>query len=251
MRILSGTILAGLAVAAVASSASAQGFGRGGFPGSGACFYEDINFGGRYFCTRAGEANPRVPSNINDEISSIRLFGNAEVIIFRDPDMRGQAQRFTTGVRDLRLSGFNDRLTSYAVQQRGYNGNDGGAYGGGGYGGGGYGGGYNDGRGGYDSVYGGGYNNGYNNGSGSAGRYESRNGNGAPYGGYNQNNGNRSRYTPQQAASMVQQAYQRVFGREADPAARPWVNEVMKNNWSQRQLEAALRDTPEARQRGF
>jgi len=129
----------------------------------------NINFGGRYFCARAGEANPRVPSNINDEISSIRLFGNAEVIIFRDPDMRGQAQRFTTGVRDLRRSGFNDRLTSYAVQQRGYNGNDGGAYGGGGYGGGGY-------------NNGGGYNDGYYNGGGNAGRYDGRNGSGAPLG---------------------------------------------------------------------
>ncbi len=48
---------------------------------------------------------------------------------------------------------------------------------------------------------------------------------------------------------MVRQAYRRVLRREPDPAARPWVNEVMKNNWSQRQLEDALRDTPEGRQR--
>jgi hypothetical protein len=50
---------------------------------------------------------------------------------------------------------------------------------------------------------------------------------------------------------MVRQAYQRVLRREPDPAARPWINEVMKNNWSQRQLEDALRDTPEGRQKGF
>ena len=248
MRLFTSTILAGLAVTAVASTASAQDFGRGRFPGSGACFYEDINYGGRYFCTRVGEANPRVPSNINDEISSIRLFGDAEVIIFRDPDMRGQAQRFTTGVNDLRRSGFNDRLTSYAVQPRGYNGN------GGGYGGDRYGGGYNSG--GYNSGYGGGYNGGYGGGydnrGGYGGGYDDRYGSSSgPYRGDYQNNGNRSRYTPQQAANMVRQAYQRVFGREADPAARPWVDEVMKNNWSQRQLEAALRATPEGRQRGF
>src|SRR5918994_7158054 len=182
MRIFSRTILAGLAVTAVASTASAQDFGRGAYPGAGACFYEDINYGGRYFCTRVGDSNPRVPGNINDEISSIRLFGNAEVIVFRDPDMRGQAQRFSNGVRDLRRTGFNDRLSSYAVQPRGYAGNGyGGGYGsgyGGGYGGGydnnGYGGGYND-R--YNDRYNGGNNGAY------GGRYEGDYGNGrTPYG---------------------------------------------------------------------
>jgi len=232
MRICSSIILAGAAVLAGASIASAQSWGRGASPDSGACFYEDINFGGRYFCTRAGDGNARVPSNMNDEISSIRLFGNAEVIIFRDPNMGGEARRFTTGVRDLRNSGFNDRLTSYAVQPRGSSGN---------YGGSGYGRGSN---GGYD-----GRNGGYDGGNG--GRYGGANGGGSPYRGSNQNSRNGSRYTYRQAENMVWQAYGRVFRREPDAAARPWVNEVLKNNWSQRQLEQALRDTPEARQRGY
>jgi hypothetical protein len=227
-------IVASLGLLAVASSASAQYWGRGAYPGSGVCFYEDINYGGRYFCTRVGDNNPRVGSAVNDEISSLRLFGNAEVIIFRDPNMRGESRRFTSGVRDLRYAGFNDRLSSYVVQRRNYNGNWGGAYGGGGYGGGsggGYGGGYNGGYG------GGGYNGGY------GGAY----GGGSHWGGSNNNGG--SRWTYAQAENMVRQAYRRVFRREPDPAARPWVNEVMKNNWSQRQLENALRDTPEGRQR--
>jgi hypothetical protein len=40
-----------------------------------------------------------------------------------------------------------------------------------------------------------------------------------------------------------------VFGREPDRDAQPWVEEVLKNGWSQRQLEQALRNTPEGRGR--
>ena len=120
MRLLSMSLLAALTVLA-ASNASAQSWGRGRYPEAGACFYEDINFGGRYFCTRVGEGSERVPSNLNDEISSIRLIGNAEVIVFRDGSMRGEARRFTAGVRDMRNSGFNDRLTlNVVLQPRGY-----------------------------------------------------------------------------------------------------------------------------------
>jgi hypothetical protein len=236
MRMLSTSLLAGLTVLGAASTVSGQSWGRGGYPQSGACFYEDINFGGRYFCTRVGEAAERVPSNLNDEISSIRLLGNAEVVVFRDGSMRGEARRFTTGVRDLRNSGFNDRLTSFVVQPRGY-GN--GAYGNGGYGNGGYGGGYS----------GGGYGNGrYDDGRYDNGRYD----NGRYRGDYDNRGGYQgggTRWSYQQAAGMVQQAYRRVFRREPDRDAQPWVNEVLKNGWSQSQLEQALRNTPEGRGR--
>lgn len=236
MRLLSMSLLAGFALVTATSTASAQVWGRGAHPDSGACFYEDINFGGRYFCTRVGEGAERVPSNLNDEISSIRIIGNAEVVAFRDGDMRGEARRFTTGIRDMRRSGFNDRLTSYVVQPRGYSnqGGYGGGYGQPGYGNGGY-------------PYGRG-NGGYDNGRYDDGRYDNgRYGNGRDdRGRYGEGN---SRYTYQQAAVMVQQAYRRVFGREPDRAAQPWVEEVLKNNWNQRQLERALRDTPEGRSR--
>ncbi len=251
MQRVSVSLLAGLTLLGAASTASAQFWGRGGQPQSGACFYEDINYGGRYFCTPVGGGNERVPSNMNDEISSIRLFGNAEVLVFRDGNMRGEARRFSSGVRDMRRSGFNDRLTSYVVQPRGYNGN----YGGGGYGTrGGYGGGYDDGR--YDNgrYDNGRYDNGrYDNGRYDNGRYDNGRYDNGRYddGRYDngRNGGRSSRWTYQQATYMVLEAYRRVFRREADRDARPWVDEVMKNNWSQRQLEQALRDTPEGRQR--
>lgn len=252
MRLLSISLLAGFAVVAAAPTVSAQSWGRGAQPQAGACFYEDINFGGRYFCTRVGEGSERVPSNLNDEISSIRIIGPAEVLVFRDGSMRGEARRFTSGVRDLRRSGFNDRLTSFVVQPRGYADRGGygyqggydpyssGRYGNQGYGNQGYGNpGYGYGNPGYGGYGDDRYDNGrYDNGRYDNGRYDN--------GRYNQGG---SRWTYQQAAVMVQQAYRRVFGRDPDRAAQPWVDEVLKNNWSQRQLEQALRNTPEGRGR--
>lgn len=238
-RLAASMLTTGLSMLVLAPSASAQYWGRGAQPNSGACFYEDINFGGRYFCTRVGDNNPRVPSNINDEISSIRLFGDAEVIVFRDGNMRGESRVFASGVRDLRRAGFNDRLTSYVVQPRGYgNGNWGG---------------YNNGNGGYNGNSGGYYgNNGQYNGANNGGYYDRGRGGYTDNYGRNPNwNGreSNSRWTVPQAESMVRQAYRRVFGRDADPGARGWVEQVMTNNWSQRQLEEALRNTPEGRQR--
>src|SRR5262245_38578791 len=52
MQRLAASMLTGLSMLVLAPSASAQYWGRGSQPNSGACFYEDINYGGRYFCTR-------------------------------------------------------------------------------------------------------------------------------------------------------------------------------------------------------
>ena len=240
IRLACATVL----LALPAAPASAQYYwGRAPVPSAGACFYEDINYMGRYFCAPVGELRGRVPPGTNDEISSIRLFGYVEVSVFRSNDLRGDSRRFTSSIRDLRNAGFNDRISSFVVDRRGGGGSWGGAYGGGGYGGG-YDNGYRPGYRPPDYGYGGGYNGGYGG---------SHQGWGGAYGGgsYGSSGHNGGRYTYDQAERMVRQAYQRVFRREPDPAARPWINEVMKNNWSQRQLEDALRDTPEGRQKGF
>ena len=89
-----------------------------------------------------------MPGGANNDISSIRIFGNAEVTVFRDGGLRGSSRRFSSNIRDLRGVGWNDRISSYRVDPRSsWGGNGGGAYGGGNYGGG-YGGGYNGGYGG-------------------------------------------------------------------------------------------------------
>jgi hypothetical protein len=73
---VSWAMLAVGAVLASASTASAQ-WGGGPMPRQGACFYQDINFRGQYFCVTAGEDLDTMPAGTNDRISSIRVLGRA------------------------------------------------------------------------------------------------------------------------------------------------------------------------------
>jgi beta/gamma crystallin/peptidase inhibitor family I36 len=109
-------------------------WGRGSFPQAGACFFEDVNFGGRYFCARLGSSTAQVPPGINDQISSIRIFGNAEITVFRDNGFEGRSTRFDDNMKDLRRAGWNDRISSFRISPRGFGGggNFGGADGAGG-----------------------------------------------------------------------------------------------------------------------
>ena len=105
-------MLMGAALLAQVSTASAQRWGREATPRSGVCFYEDINFNGRYFCSPVGSVTEGVPSGMNDRISSARVFGNAVATVYRDPNLRGQAKVIDYDVRDMRGMGFNDRVSS-------------------------------------------------------------------------------------------------------------------------------------------
>src|SRR5580765_5267860 len=92
---------------------SAFGQSRPEVPRSGACFYEHPNFGGKHFCAAIGDTTGVVPEGMNDKISSVRIFGDAEVTVFKDRDFRGDSRRFGRDVNDLREVGFNDRITSF------------------------------------------------------------------------------------------------------------------------------------------
>jgi hypothetical protein len=194
-------ILVGAALLVQASIASAQRWGRGVTPRSGVCFYEDINFNGRYFCSPVGSVTEGVPSGMNDRISSARVFGNAVATVYRDPNLRGQAKVIDYDVPDMRRMGFNDRVSSYVVDA------------------------------GFD-------------------RARNRNGNG--YGNANGNARNRalanSRWNYREAETIVRRGYQSVLARNPDPEGlRSWTEEVMINNWSQRDLELALMQSDEYR----
>ena len=119
-RFIAGSCYVGAWILIGAASASAQSWGRPRLPVSGVCFYEDINYGGRYFCANVGSSMEHVSGGADDEISSIRVFGNAEVTVFRDSNFRGASRRFDSNVDDLRAAGLNDRVTSYRVAVRGY-----------------------------------------------------------------------------------------------------------------------------------
>jgi hypothetical protein len=202
-------MLMGAAMLATVPSAFAQFWGRESTPRNGACFYEDVEYRGRYFCTPTGRDIANLPGNMNDQISSIRLFGNAEVRLFRDTRFEGQERVIANDVPDLRRMKFNDRISSYVVDNargfdRGRNARD---------------------------------NDTYRNGV----PQRWPNGNG-------QVNGN-SRWNYREAQNIVTNAYRSVLRRDPDQAGlRSWTQQVMENNWTQRDLENRLRDSEEYRQ---
>lgn len=103
-------------------------WGRDRMPQAGACFFENKNFEGRYFCVRPGEDLRTLPNGMSDRISSIRLLGASEVTVFRDRDMHGRSARFISDERDLRRESWNDQISSIAVGPRGNYGRYGGGY---------------------------------------------------------------------------------------------------------------------------
>ena len=118
-RWMTAAVVAALC-AVSANRAEAQRFGREPTPGNGACFYENPNFEGDYFCIRAGDVIDTLPRGMNDRISSIRTFGRGiEVTVFQDSRFEGRSARFDD-VRDLRQQGWNDRISSIRVDSGRY-----------------------------------------------------------------------------------------------------------------------------------
>jgi hypothetical protein len=228
MRTLTTCVAIVLALPLGATEALAQRWSS--IPSRGACFYQDINFRGNYFCFPLGQDVGVIPAETNDQVSSIRVFGPVEVVVYKDGQFRGASRRFTSSISNLGTTGWNDRISSFRVEERRQDsGNWGGSgwTGGGAYGSGGSGGGH--GGGGWGGGYGGAYGGGSYGGWGSAGN---------------------SRWTYQQARQIVDRAFQRTLGRSPDPSGGNfWTNEVMKRNMSQAQLEAELRNSDEYRQR--
>jgi hypothetical protein len=241
-----GVVFAMTALLAIPSAAMAQRWGRAPFPGSGACFFQDVDFRGEYFCVPAGENIGRVPDDMNDRISSIRIFGRAEVVVFRDVRFGGGATRFGRNIRDLRDENWNDRISSVRIEIPGRDGDfrDSG--------------GRSEGetakaremvRRAYLSVFqrepdpaaeGWVDNVLRNHWSETDLERELRN---------TPEYRDKVTLTRPKAQEMVRRAYLNVFKREPDPGAAGWVDNVLRNKWSQDDLERELRNTPEFRQK--
>ena len=117
MRLIS--VASGL-IFVFANAATAQRSRQDLEPRDGACFYEDVNFGGNSFCVSAGETLSAVPRGMNDRVSSIRVFGRSEVTIYRDESFSGGSVRFDSDVPDLRQANWNDRVSSVQVRGNSY-----------------------------------------------------------------------------------------------------------------------------------
>src|SRR5262245_30361639 len=115
-------VLACVLTAAAPATASAQYWGYGKTPRDGACFYRDANFGGEYFCVDAGKKLDSIPSGMNDKITSVRMYGRAEVTVHRDRYQGGPSRRLYNDVRNLKDSGWNDTISSLEIHPtKGYN----------------------------------------------------------------------------------------------------------------------------------
>ena len=112
-------VFAVLMLPAVATVALAQQWGHSGTPRDGVCFYKDPNFHGDYFCVSAGDEYSRMPEDMNDEISSIKVFGRAEAFVYQDVRFEGRSSRFDGDVRDLKHEGWDDKISSLRVRVRG------------------------------------------------------------------------------------------------------------------------------------
>jgi hypothetical protein len=164
-------------VALATAGVEAQRWGRPRPPRAGACFYQNANFGGDWFCIQAGDGYDAMPDGLNDRISSIRVIGDASVVVYRNPNFGGRSSRFTDDVSNLQLEGWNDTISSVRVRL------------------------------------------------------------------------DLARVTRDQAEEIVRRAYQAVLGRDPDPGASGYIDRVMRDRWTQRDVERELRRSAEYRNR--
>jgi hypothetical protein len=114
-KVALASMLSAMSMLAV-SADGAQRWGRPAVPHAGACFYQDANFRGDYFCTSAGEDLDTMPDGLNDRISSIRMFGGVDVTIFKDKRFSGRAKHLEGDVSNLQqLDGWNDKISSVRI----------------------------------------------------------------------------------------------------------------------------------------
>lgn len=97
-------------------------------PREGVCFYMDADYRGEQFCVNSNESQRSLGERYNDRISSIRIFGRAEVTVYVDDNFNGSRQTFRQDVPNLR--DWNDRISSFQVTGGQNRGQDTGQYGG-------------------------------------------------------------------------------------------------------------------------
>ena len=129
MKKISGILWLSLLLVAVTPTGAHAQFGRNGGPqGDRVCVYQNNNFQGWQECYRPGDEVGDLHSRDNN-ISSIRVYGNAIVSIYDDKNFRGDSRQITSEIRDLAqfsAGGFagrahwNDRIGSFRVTSPNY-----------------------------------------------------------------------------------------------------------------------------------
>jgi hypothetical protein len=84
----------------------------------------EADYRGEQFCVNSDESQRNLGERYNDRISSIRIFGRAEVTIYDDENFNGSRQTYRQDVPNLR--NWNDRMSSFQVTGGQYGGQFGG-----------------------------------------------------------------------------------------------------------------------------
>jgi hypothetical protein len=239
-----GALVVGALVMLGAPVAGAQIWGRPDSPRSGACFYRDSNFRGDYFCVNAGRDYSSLSSDMNNQISSIRLFGNAQVTIFQEPRFGGRGRDFRGEVRNLKDEGWNDRISSLRVRGSGGSGGHGGGS-------------YSSEQ--ADRIVRRAYEDILDREPDTAGLrlYRGR----MVDDGWSEKDvrdalrkspeyKEKTTMTRQQAEDVVARAYRSVLDREPDPGSRTYVDKVLREHWTEQDVARELRKSPEYKSKG-
>ena len=86
---------------------------RNNQPRDGVCFCMDADYRGEMLCVNSDESQRNLGGRYNDKITSIRIYGRAEVTVYDDENFNGSSQTFSRDVPDLR--DWNDRISSFQV----------------------------------------------------------------------------------------------------------------------------------------
>jgi Beta/Gamma crystallin len=208
-----GGVIGAIAILAAAGADAQPRWGRPSLPRDGACFYRDKNFHGDYFCTDAGQDVAVMPNGMNDQITSIRTFGNVQVTIYKDGRFRGRSSELRGDVRNVGDE-WNDGISSIRVRRASGRDRD------------------SDRDRDHDRDRDRDRDRDHD-------RDRDRDG----------DHDRAPRWTDQQAEAMVARAYRSLLGREPDPAARSWVDQVKSHNWSEQQLQDEIRKSREYREK--
>lgn len=232
----------GVLILLTAPPAEAQRWGRPRLPRAGACFYQNANYRGDYFCVPVGDDVDAMPDGLNDRISSIRTFGDVEVTVYRNPRFGGRSNRFDEDVSNLQLVGWNDTLSSLRVRRTGFGGGGGG------------------GRpsGDPDRIVRRAYEDLLDREPDAAGlrAYRRR----IIDDGWSEEQvraalrrspeyREKNTMTRARAEEIVRRAYLSVLNREPDPGSRTYVDQVLRNRWTEQDVARELRKSDEYRRR--
>src|SRR4051812_15054535 len=90
MMVLAAMLFSGLLVVPKANAAAQ--FGRGD---DRVCLYQDTHYEGWAECYRPGDQVPTMRDH-NNNVSSIRIYGRAAIVVYDGTNFRGQSAEFTS-----------------------------------------------------------------------------------------------------------------------------------------------------------